>query len=387
MSTQPAALRPRSRFALPPGSARGLGVLIGLLAIVLPFFFDPISGFIDDSVVALAYVIMALGLNVVVGFAGLLDLGYVAFFAIGAYTVGWFMSGFFADANIHVLISGPVNNLPGIHVNFIIVLIVAALLCALAGTLIGLPTLRLRGDYIAIVTLAFGEIIRVFAVNGDDLHIASGATLTAGRQGITPVDQVKLPFLNPFTQLDLRPWYWLVLGLVFIVLFIVIRLRDSRLGRAWIAIREDEVAAASMGVPLVKTKLLAYTVGGAIGGVSGAFLAAYLNTVNADQFAFSFSIFVLAMVILGGLGSVWGVVLGAIVLSFVNNRLIPDVLDSVPAKLGLDFNLTDLGFGIFGFLLVIVMILRPEGLLPERRRQIELTEGIGAEETSYEVRV
>jgi branched-chain amino acid transport system permease protein len=387
MSTESAALRPRSRFALPPGASRGLGVLIGLLAIVLPLFFDPISGFIDDAVVALAYVIMALGLNIMVGFAGLLDLGYVAFFAIGAYTVGWFMSGFFVNANIHVLISGPVSTLPGIHLNFILIVIVAALLCALAGTLIGLPTLRLRGDYIAIVTLAFGEIIRVFAVNGDDIHIASGATLTAGRQGITPVDQVKLPFLDPFTQLDLRPWYWLVLGLVFIVLFIVIRLRDSRLGRAWIAIREDEVAAASMGVPLVKTKLLAYTVGGAIGGVSGAFLAAYLNTVNADQFAFSFSIFVLAMVILGGLGSVWGVVLGAIVLSFVNNRLIPDVLDSVPGKLGLSFNLTDLGFGIFGFLLVIVMILRPEGLLPERRRQIELTEGIGAEETSFEVRV
>jgi len=174
---------------------------------------------------------------------------------------------------------------------------------------------------------------------------------------------------------------------VFIVLFVVIRLRDSRLGRAWIAIREDEVAAASMGVPLVKTKLLAYTVGGAIGGVSGAFLAAYLNTVNADQFAFSFSIFVLAMIILGGLGSIWGVVLGAVVLSFVNNRLIPDVLDSVPGKLGLSFNLTDLGFGIFGFLLVIVMVLRPEGLLPERRRQIELTEGVGTDESVYEVRV
>jgi branched-chain amino acid transport system permease protein len=386
MSTESAAFRPRDRFAIPPAASRWVGVLIALLAIVLPFFFDPISGFIDDCVVALAYVIMALGLNVVVGFAGLLVLGYVAFFAIGAYTVGWFMSGFFADANIHLLISGPLNNLPGIHVNFIIVLIVAALLCALAGTLIGLPTLRLRGDYIAIVTLAFGEIIRVFAVNGDTIHIAGGATLTAGRQGITPVDQVRLPFLNPFTQLDLRPWYWLVLGLVFIVLFIVIRLRDSRVGRAWIALREDEVAAASMGVPLVKTKLLAYTVGGAIGGVSGAFLAAYLNTVNADQFAFSFSIFVLAMVILGGLGSVRGVVVGAIVLSFVNNRLIPDVLDSVPGKLGLNFNLTDLGFGIFGFLLVIVMILRPEGLLPDRRREIELTEGIGAEETSFEVR-
>jgi branched-chain amino acid transport system permease protein len=286
-----------------------------------------------------------------------------------------------------VLVSGPVNNLPGIHVNFILVVVVAAFLCALAGTLIGLPTLRLRGDYIAIVTLAFGEIIRVFAVNGDTITVASGATLTAGRQGITPVDQVKLPFLDPFTQLNLRPWYWLCLGLVFIVLFVVIRLRDSRLGRAWIALREDEVAAASMGVPLVKTKLLAYTVGGSIGGVSGAFLAGYLNTVNADQFAFSFSIFVLAMVILGGLGSVRGVVLGAIVLSFINNRLIPDVLDSVPGKLGLDFNLTDLGFGIFGFLLVIVMILRPEGLLPERRRQIELTEGIGSEESVFEVRV
>ena len=374
------------RFA-PPSAHRGLAVLIGLLAIVLPLFFDPLSGFVDDAVVALAYVIMALGLNVVVGFAGLLDLGYVAFFAIGAYTVGWFMSGFYVDANVHLLVSGPVHNLPGIHVNFILVLVIAAFLCALAGTLIGLPTLRLRGDYIAIVTLAFGEIVRVFAVNGDTITIASGAHLTAGRQGVTPVDPIQLPFLDPFTQLDLRPWYWLCLGLVFIVLFVVIRLRDSRLGRAWIAVREDEVAAASMGVPLVKTKLLAYTVGGAIGGVSGAFLGAYLNTVNADQFAFSFSIFVLAMVILGGLGSVWGVVLGAIVLSFVNNRLIPDVLDSLPGKLGLDFSLTDLGFGIFGFLLVIVMILRPEGLLPERRRQIELTEGIGSEESAFEVRV
>jgi branched-chain amino acid transport system permease protein len=387
MSTASTTLPRTSRFAPPKGANRALAVLIGLLAIVLPLFFDPISGFVDDAVVALAYVIMALGLNVVVGFAGLLDLGYVAFFAIGAYTVGWFMSGFFVDANLHLLVSGPVHNLPGIHVNFILVLVIAAFLCALAGTLIGLPTLRLRGDYIAIVTLAFGEIIRVFAVNGDTIKIASGANLTAGRQGITPVDQLKLPFLDPFTQLDLRPWYWLCLTLVFIVLFVVIRLRDSRLGRAWIAIREDEVAAASMGVPLVKTKLLAYTVGGAIGGVSGAFLAAYLNTVNADQFAFSFSIFVLAMVILGGLGSVWGVVLGAILLSFINNRLIPDVLDSVPGKLGLDFSLTDLGFGIFGFLLVIVMILRPEGLLPERRRQIELTEGIGSEESSFEVRV
>jgi branched-chain amino acid transport system permease protein len=349
---------------------------------------------------------MAVGLNIVVGYAGLLDLGYVAFYAMGAYTAAWLASTQFAGAkcpkhgfgidNCPVATVPAVNfnwggigvtpGIGGIHISIWLVLAIAGLLTGATGVVIGLPTLRLRGDYIAIVTLAFGEIIRVFAVNGDTIRIASGATLTAGRQGITPVDQVRLPFLNPFTQLDLRPWYWLVLVLVFIVLFIVIRLRDSRVGRAWIALREDEVAAASMGVPLVKTKLLAYTVGGAIGGVSGAFLAAYLNTVNADQFAFSFSIFVLAMVILGGLGSVRGVVLGAIVLSFVNNRLIPDVLDSAPGKLGLNFNLTDLGFGIFGFLLVIVMILRPEGLLPDRRREIELTEGIGAEETGFEVR-
>ena len=311
----------------------------------------------------------------------------MAFFAIGAYAVGWLASGFFVDANVHIAVSGFVLNLPGIHANFLIVLLVAMILCAIGGILIGLPTLRLRGDYIAIVTLAFGEIIRVFAVNGDQIKLPFGdAKLTAGRQGITPVDQVQLPFLSQFTQLDLRPWYWLVLTLVFITLFCVIRLRDSRLGRAWIAIREDEVAAASMGVPLVKTKLYAYGVGAAIGGISGAFQASYLNTVNADQFAFSFSIFVLAMIILGGLGSVWGVVFGALLLSFINSYLIPDVLRKVPEKVGLDFELTDLGFGIFGFLLLIVMVLRPEGLLPEKRRQIELTEGVATGESTFEVR-
>ena len=157
-----------------------------------------------------------------------------------------------------------------------------------------------------------------------------------------------------------------------LVLFVNFRLRDSRLGRAWIAVREDEIAAASMGVPLVRTKLLAYATGAAFGGIAGAFLGSYLNTVNADQFQFSFSIFVLAMVILGGLGNIWGVVLGAVVLSFVNTYLIPDVLNEVPDKVGLDFDLTELSFGIFGFLLVIMMVLRPEGLLPERRRKLEM---------------
>jgi branched-chain amino acid transport system permease protein len=163
------------------------------------------------------------------------------------------------------------------------------------------------------------------------------------------------------------------------------RLRDSRLGRAWVAVREDEVAAASMGVPLVRTKLLAYATGAAFGGMAGAFLGSYLNTVNADQFLFSFSIFILSMIILGGLGSIWGVVLGAVVLSFINTRLIPDVLNDLPSKVGLNFDLTQLSFGIFGFLLVIMMVLRPQGLLPERRRRLELTEGLGAsDETLYE---
>jgi branched-chain amino acid transport system permease protein len=171
------------------------------------------------------------------------------------------------------------------------------------------------------------------------------------------------------------------------VLFVNFRLRDSRLGRAWIAVREDEVAAASMGVPLVKTKLLAYATGAAFGGIAGAFLASYQNTVNADQFEFSFSIFVLAMIILGGLGSIWGVVLGAVVLSFINTRLIPDVLDPIPRDwFGLDFDVSEMSFGIFGFLLVIMMVLRPQGLLPERRRQAELKEGLESDEILFEAR-
>jgi branched-chain amino acid transport system permease protein len=191
------------------------------------------------------------------------------------------------------------------------------------------------------------------------------------------VDKINFGVLKPFKSLDLRPWYWTGLALVVIVLFVNFRLRDSRLGRAWIAVREDEVAAASMGVPLVRVKLLAYSTGAAFGGMAGAFLASYQNTVNADQFQFSFSIFVLAMVILGGLGSIWGVVLGGVVLSLINTWLIPDVFNTVPSKIGLDFDLTELSYGIFGFLLVIMMVLRPQGLLPERRRKVELTQGIG----------
>ena len=364
-------------------------VLIGCLlaggAFVLPFFFASGSPFIDDATTALAYVVMALGLNIVVGFAGLLDLGYVAFFAIGAYTIGWLGSGFVDKANggkgIHFGVDEFLEVQPGIHLNFLVIVVAAVIVTAIAGALIGLPTLRLRGDYIAIVTLAFGEIIRVFALNGNEIEFG-GYALTNGAQGITPVDKIDLPFSDPFGPLDLRPWYWTALGMVLLVLFVNFRLRDSRLGRAWIAVREDEVAAASMGVPLVRVKLLAYATGAAFGGISGAFLGSFLNTVNAEQFQFSFSIFVLAMVILGGLGSIWGVVLGAVALSFANTYLIPDILNEVPSKVGLEFDLTELSFAIFGFLLVIMMVLRPEGLLPERRRKLELVEGVGTGETT-----
>jgi branched-chain amino acid transport system permease protein len=396
MSAATAAAGPSSRrgLDLPRGARIGLAVAAILAGAVLPLFLDAGGGFIDDATIALAYVVMALGLNIIVGFAGLLDLGYVAFFAIGAYTMGYFGSLFHITANdgkgIHILVSGPAANLPGIHLNFLLIIVLAIIATTMAGMVIGLPTLRLRGDYIAIVTLAFGEIVQRIAINGDEIK-AFGTQLTAGRQGITPVDKIDLPFLAPFTSLELRPWYWVAFALVLIALFVNFRLRDSRLGRAWIALREDEVAAVSMGVPLVKTKLLAYGTGAAFGGVSGAFLGSYLNTVNADQFQFSFSIFVLAMIILGGLGSIWGVVVGAVVLSFINNRLIPDVLNDVPAKIGLDFDLTELSFGIFGFLLVIMMVLRPEGLIPERRRQIELQSGIEdlavGEESVYEAKV
>jgi branched-chain amino acid transport system permease protein len=377
---------------------RDLAIAVALFAYaaVLPFFFDESSPFIDDAVTALAYVVMALGLNIVVGFAGLLDLGYVAFFAIGAYTIGWLGSGFVDHVNngegIHIGVGEFVSNLPGIHLNFVLIAIAAIIVTAIAGALIGLPTLRLRGDYIAIVTLAFGEIIYRFALNGNEIKFGD-FTLTNGAQGITPVDKVDLPFAEPFTSLNLRPWFWTALGMVALVLFVNFRLRDSRLGRAWVAVREDEVAAASMGVPLVRTKLLAYATGAAFAGISGAFLGSYLNTVNADQFLFSFSIFVLAMIILGGLGNIWGVVLGAVVLSFANTYLIPDVFNAMPSRVGLDFDLTELSFAIFGFLLVIMMVLRPEGLLPERRRKLELkgvgagdTMGVEEPETVYETR-
>lgn len=355
--------------------------LLLVFVIVLPFLFSSGSGFLEATIIALAYVVMALGLNVVVGFAGLLDLGYVAFYAFGAYAVGWFASSFFFATKVNVLSTAPAGSI-GIHLNFILILVCSVIVTSIAGMLIGLPTLRLRGDYIAIVTLAFGEIIGTLVINGSDIHIWGGQTVTAGNLGISTLDMPGLPGVGAFGLLDLRPWYWLILAIALFVIFVCRRLRDSRLGRAWVALREDEVAAVSMGIPMVKTKLLAYAIGAAFGGMSGVFLADFDQTVNASQFAFSFSIFVLSMVILGGLGSIPGAIIGALVISYINYYLIPDVLNTLPHTFGLNFDLTDLSIGIYGFLLVIVMILRPQGLLPERRRRIELAgEGVASDMT------
>jgi branched-chain amino acid transport system permease protein len=386
MATEQAAEGRRlpAGLTLPPWFSRAAAIAAIAFAVIFPFLFSQASGTMNTAVLSLAYIVMALGLNIVVGFAGLLDLGYVAFYAIGAYCVGWFGSGFYANSNIHLAATSFAKNLPGIHLSWFLIAIIAMCLCALAGMIIGLPTLRLRGDYIAIVTLAFGEIVRVFALNGDAIAI-NGNKLTNGRQGITAVDAIGFPGQTPFSQLNLRPWYWVALGMVLLVLFINIRVRDSRLGRAWIAVREDEVAAASMGVPLVRTKLLAYALGAALGGMSGAFLGSYFTNITSDSFQFAFSIYVLAMIILGGLGSVWGVVLGAIALTYINYTLIPDTLNGLPGTFGLDFQLADLSFGIFGFLLVIMMVLRPEGLLPERRRKMEFEEGVGVEDAMIQV--
>ncbi|MEA2411821.1 MAG: branched-chain amino acid transport system permease protein [Thermoleophilaceae bacterium] len=373
-----------------------LGLALLIVVAILPIFLDPLSSTLDFGIFALAYIMFALGLNIVVGFAGLLDLGYVAFYAIGAYSIGWFASDHFSKVNggkglyigVRQIIGVSGKPIAGIHLNFLLIILAAMILAALGGALIGLPTLRLRGDYIAIVTLAFGEIIFTIATNGDAVEIA-GYKLTEGQQAISPVDQPKLPgFAELDSAFSLRGYFWLGLIMAVLVLLINLALRESRLGRAWIALREDEVAAASMGVPLVRTKLLAYAMGAALGGAAGAFLGSYNNAINSNQFQFSFSILVLSMIILGGLGSVWGVVLGGLALTFIDRKL-PDILDplDIPGKVGLHgVGIADLKIGIFGFLLVIMMVLRPQGLLPERRRRLELTEGIGTDEAMYEAR-
>jgi branched-chain amino acid transport system permease protein len=377
------------------------------VAVLYPYILDQLlaepDDLLDASIQTLAYIIMALGLNIVVGFAGLLDLGYVAFFAIGAFVMGWLGSQQFPDVangkGIHILTpsqSAFGSDVPGIHVNFFLVIFIAAIFTALWGVILGAPTLRLRGDYLAIVTLAFGEIVpRIFENATSGIFGIGSIDFSNGRQGITPIDKINLPWTDEKFKypLELKPVYFVGLAMVVLVIFFNRRLRDSRMGRAWIAVREDEVAAAAMGVNLVRTKLWAYALGAALGGFAGVFLATYNNTVNVDQFEFGFSVLILAMVIIGGMGNIWGVILGAIALSMFNRYGLKQ-LNGVPDKFGLDFDVTSINFGIFGFFLLAMMVLRPEGFIPSGRRKLELhgevdeTDHLGAESdhTLYDVR-
>ena len=327
-----------------------------------------------------AFTMMALGLNIVVGYAGLLDLGYVAFYAVGAYTAGWFASQQFDQITFHFLSSVP-NTQPGIHVTMWLVLIAAGLLTMLAGIIIGLPTLRLRGDYLAIVTLGFGEIVPQVVNNGDSI---GGFDLTHGTFGIAPIDSVGFPILN-FDRASQELPDLLGPGArgstsspsrsLLITVFCTVRLRDSRLGRAWIAIREDETAAAAMGVPLMRTKTWSYAIGAFFGGVAGAYYASFRGGAFPADFYFNISVFILCMVILGGMGSVWGVIAGGMILSYLNI----EGLSTIGSKIqdaGLNFDPTKYQFGIYGTIIVAMMLLRPAGLIPERRHRIELEEGV-----------
>ncbi|MGN6609543.1 MAG: branched-chain amino acid ABC transporter permease [Jatrophihabitans sp.] len=349
---------------------------------LLPNLADNVASGVQDWAqlskinLCLVYAIMALGLNVVVGYAGLLDLGYVAFWAIGSYVGAWFMSTFWFQIKkgLHLGATDTVSSQPGLHVNFWLVLVIGAIVCGIFGILLGAPTLRLRGDYLAIVTLGFGEIVPEFFRNGD--HIG-GTNITNGIRGINPVDPINTTPLNYFgfpDQLglgaDALPYLFLILCfLVAVCLFVSLRIRSGRLGRSWLAIREDELAANMMGVPLVKTKLSAYAVGALFGGLGGVAYAEVVGGALPDSFTFAQSIFVLIMVVLGGMGNVWGVLVGAIVLEWVNNSGLVQLGSIYNDATGSNIEVQNYTFLIFGIILVLMMLFRREGLLPERRTQ------------------
>ena len=337
----------------------------------IPVIGDFVPG-TSSMVVMMIFTMMALGLNVVVGYAGLLDLGYVAFYAAGAYVAGWLASLHFEDITFH-LGSAVSGDLPGIHLNMWVVLIAAGFFTTVVGIVIGLPTLRLRGDYLAIVTLGFGEIVPQFVRNADSI---GGFDLTGGTFGIAPIDSLAIGgvvFRQESNKDDL--YYWAAIGLVLFTVFCCIRLRDSRLGRAWVAIREDETAAAAMGVPLMRTKTWSYAIGAFFGGVAGAFFASYRAGAFPADFFFQFSVFLLCMVILGGMGSIWGVIAGGLILSYLDREGLATIGSKIQEG-GLDFDPTKYQFGIYGLIIVVMMLLRPTGLIPERRHKIELEEGV-----------
>jgi branched-chain amino acid transport system permease protein len=334
------------------GLATGLVIAALLVLTLAPLRLSSYSQSV--LVLMLQYALLALGLNVVVGFAGLLDLGYVAFYAIGNYafaivTAGRFSKALYFGNGLHV--PPP----PVWHDWMWLLLLVGLVSAMVAGVVLGAPTLRLRGDYLAIVTLGFGEIVRIAARNFD--------SITVGPRGITSIPHPELHLfgLHYSFGLDPRPYYYLLVVLCALMIGVVMRLNRSRIGRAWVAIREDELAAAAMGVPTVRMKLWAFAIGASTAGVAGVVNASRVNFVSPDDFTLLTSIFILSMVVLGGMGNVWGSIVGAAVIVVV-----PEVIRSaIPS-------FQQYRFLVFGAVLVIVMIFRPQGLIPSRRRAMEL---------------
>ena len=346
-------------------------VLLLLVLFAFPIL-DSNTPHVDFVADAGRWILLALGLNIVVGYAGLLDLGYAAFFAIGSYSTA-------------ILASGQFN----IHLSFWLLIFVSALIAAFFGIVLGAPTLRLRGDYLAIVTLGFGEIVpRV---------IRNASKLTGGVNGIVGVDQPKIPSvfgIHGFSfSFNPVPYYYLMLVVIVLSIFLINNLRNSRLGRAWMAIREDEVAAAATGINTVTTKLLAFALGASFSGFAGAYYASKLFIVTPETFSFVVSVTVLLMVVLGGMGNIRGVIVGALVIYLIQARVLVDLpgwIASFTQALNIGF-LTNLDVGgfvqrssilIFGVILVVIMLLRPQGLIPSAQRKIELELGTTEEAVS-----
>jgi branched-chain amino acid transport system permease protein len=395
----------RARWNRLPRRVRGpaLPAAAILLAFLYPYYNGslpeiPIFGpfpTVDTAVTMTIFIMMAIGLNIVVGYAGLLDLGYVAFYAMGAYTAAWFASPHFGESvgSKHIGSVGVNPEAAGFHVSIWLVVFVAAIFTAVIGVIIGLPTLRLRGDYLAIVTLGFGEIMPQIARNGDNLF-NTGFNLTNGAQGINPIDPPGFgDTLNDWTGLPsdyltaengINLFYWTALVFLLFTVFCSVRLRDSRLGRAWIAIREDETAAAAMGVPLMRTKTWAYAAGAFFGGIAGAYYASFKSGTFPDDFFFNISVFILCMVILGGMGNIWGVIVGGGFLAYLNQEGLGNIGAEINQTFGTNIDVPLYQFGIFGAILVLVMLFKPEGLIPSARRKAEFEEGVH-DEPLYDV--
>ncbi|HTH08717.1 ABC transporter ATP-binding protein [Acidovorax sp.] len=348
--------------------------IIGAVALlVLPLILQSFgNAWVRIADLALLYVLLALGLNIVVGYAGLLDLGYVAFYAVGAYLFALMASPHLAD-NFAAFAAMFPN---GLHTSLWLVIPVAALLAAFCGALLGAPTLKLRGDYLAIVTLGFGEIIRIFLNNLDH-----PVNLTNGPKGLGQIDSVKIFGLDLGKRLELfgfdinsvTLYYYLFLILVVLSIIICYRLQDSRIGRAWMAIREDEIAAKAMGINTRNMKLLAFGMGASFGGVSGAMFGAFQGFVSPESFSLMESVMIVAMVVLGGIGHIPGVILGAVLLS-----ALPEVLRYVagPLQAMTDGRLDSaiLRQLLIALAMIIIMLIRPRGLWPSPEHGKSLTQ-------------